>query len=1292
MSYSFEEIMSFHPDNRNVYEEIKKNLPVIVPFVGAGLTQFAYYSWKGALLKLAEKITQEENHRQIEELIQSGDYLTAAQRLEDLRRPANLAQDLVHLFSAKHLDEKQSILHKQAIYLLPRLFRGLVLTTNFDETLEYVYRKCGIQLEASHPGHSELLEQLLRQTQSRGLFKFHGTIHGEQIEYESIIFTRRQYKRHYRKTSALTKDLKNCMQKRTLLFLGCSLGKDLTMDMLQKTIKRGDYYYTIINCEKTNRDDKITELGEKRIRAILYEGDRHEAVRVILEHLLEETDPEAYRLLSYHEGALPKTKIDHRFSYDAEILPLIGREDEQRELEAFLGDEVVPFRWWAVTGPGGAGKSRLAFEFQKQIRAEWKVHYLSAEEYGRLSGLSARLTGKTLLIADYVQEHARELGVWMEELNAQKRSLPLRLLLVERQSRGDAKNADGKKQVHGTDTAWEKQLYCAVRHERALRNVCFRESFLSLLPLSDGDLKEIIKAYAAAIKPWEKELSAEETELLLKKLKEIDPELCRPLYAMFLTDAFIEGMAPEHWNQKNVLDYVLEREQKRLEFRLRYIMELRREDKRLSAVCQYFLCLATVWQDAEVRKIQELCPEEWKKLQEKLELQEKPEELLEQIGMTGLVAGIEKVLALRPDLVGEYYVYDWLIRQQKETAERFLKTVWQQPFPAVIFFNRLMHDYGYLLNETPGNWEVVVPDLFAMSEEAADVGSKLLVNAIIYCMDVYQCKKMASLLERVSDKHPESAEMAVIFAKGLVNLSNKKEKGETKEAVARLEKLTGEHPESKEIALEFAKGLFNLSCDQEERGAKETVTRLEKLTGEHLESAEIALEFAKGLMNLINKQEEREAKETAARLEKLTGKHPESKEIALEFAKGLVNLTSKQEERGAKETVARLEKLTRKHLESEEIALVFAKGLMNLTNRQEERGAKETLDRLEKLAGEHPERADIALEFAKGLMNLTNKQVERGAKETVARLEKLTRKHLESKEIALEFAKGLMNLTNRQEERGAKETVDRLENLTREHQERTEIALEFAKGLMNLTNKQEERGAKETVARLEKLTRKHPESEEISLAFAKCLMNLTNRQEERGAKETVDRLEKLTGEHPERAEIALEFAKGLMNLSNKQGERGAKETVDRLEKLNGEHSESAEIALEFAKGLVNLSNKQGERGAKGTVDRLEKLTGEYPERAEIALVFAKGLLYLSCDQEERGARETVDRLEKLTGEYPERAEIALEFAKGLFYLSCDQEEKEALTTVTRLEKLAGEHPDIPEIVEILKMAKDSDTR
>ena len=56
MSYSFDEIMSYHPTNREVYNEIKRNLSCIVPFIGAGLTQFAYCSWKQALEKLAENI------------------------------------------------------------------------------------------------------------------------------------------------------------------------------------------------------------------------------------------------------------------------------------------------------------------------------------------------------------------------------------------------------------------------------------------------------------------------------------------------------------------------------------------------------------------------------------------------------------------------------------------------------------------------------------------------------------------------------------------------------------------------------------------------------------------------------------------------------------------------------------------------------------------------------------------------------------------------------------------------------------------------------------------------------------------------------------------------------------------------------------------------------------------------------------------------------------------------------------------------------------------------------------
>ena len=53
MAYTFDEIMAFHPDNEDVYREIKQFLPKLVPFIGAGLTRFAYCLWPKALKTLS---------------------------------------------------------------------------------------------------------------------------------------------------------------------------------------------------------------------------------------------------------------------------------------------------------------------------------------------------------------------------------------------------------------------------------------------------------------------------------------------------------------------------------------------------------------------------------------------------------------------------------------------------------------------------------------------------------------------------------------------------------------------------------------------------------------------------------------------------------------------------------------------------------------------------------------------------------------------------------------------------------------------------------------------------------------------------------------------------------------------------------------------------------------------------------------------------------------------------------------------------------------------------------------
>lgn len=141
LAYSFEEIMSYHPDNKYVYSDIKENLSNLVPFVGARLTWFAYHSWKDALTELAGKITNRNDSRQVKKLIRDGHYMDAAQQLENLRTLANLPKEIAHLFSSDHLADKMGELPKEAVSLLPWLFQGLVLTKNFDETLETAYKE-----------------------------------------------------------------------------------------------------------------------------------------------------------------------------------------------------------------------------------------------------------------------------------------------------------------------------------------------------------------------------------------------------------------------------------------------------------------------------------------------------------------------------------------------------------------------------------------------------------------------------------------------------------------------------------------------------------------------------------------------------------------------------------------------------------------------------------------------------------------------------------------------------------------------------------------------------------------------------------------------------------------------------------------------------------------------------------------------------------------------------------------------------------------------------------------------
>ena len=317
MKLTFEDIMNYHPENREVFEDLKRKLPMVVPFVGAGLSvPCGYPQWGKALEGMAKRIGDISKKENVAEIIKQKKYLEAADQLEKILGQNRLANLLLQTFNEEKIASAREHLPEQAVFLLPLLFpKSPAVTTNFDRVLETVYREHQVPFDyVVHPGHPEL-ETKLTQGNIHGLFKIHGDVGKETLEYSSIVFAKRQYDQVYQSGSPLVTRLSQWFKNRILLFLGCSMDVDRTMELLGDVVQKnfGVTHFAILQ-KKNDVDAQLRELEDTLgVRAILYPPEEHIAVRIILEKLLEESRPDIYRSLSYHAGALPKAAHSNSF-------------------------------------------------------------------------------------------------------------------------------------------------------------------------------------------------------------------------------------------------------------------------------------------------------------------------------------------------------------------------------------------------------------------------------------------------------------------------------------------------------------------------------------------------------------------------------------------------------------------------------------------------------------------------------------------------------------------------------------------------------------------------------------------------------------------------------------------------------------------------------------------------------------------------------------------------------------------------------------------------------------------
>ena len=299
MGISFAEIINFKRiNNLAVYSALKKLVlanATLVPFVGAGLSVGICPTWKDLLLKIAKSEGEFFGKGntyliKVQSMLNDGDYEGAASYLSAELKKIRFLRDVQLQIEGNTISWEKI---QESCKILPELFSGGVITTNFDHVIRFVYREKGKDFEDTCIPRSEKDQCYIDRVCNRNehyLLKLHGNI----SQPETLILTKEEYNNNYGNTDYET-ILELLFLTTNFIFLGCSLNRDRTMKVLSDLVKkkkgRDLLYFAILEAPEKTDDEferRVKELEASRIQVIWYPHDKHEAVAVILKELLAE--------------------------------------------------------------------------------------------------------------------------------------------------------------------------------------------------------------------------------------------------------------------------------------------------------------------------------------------------------------------------------------------------------------------------------------------------------------------------------------------------------------------------------------------------------------------------------------------------------------------------------------------------------------------------------------------------------------------------------------------------------------------------------------------------------------------------------------------------------------------------------------------------------------------------------------------------------------------------------------------------------------------------------------------
>jgi hypothetical protein len=188
---------------------------------------------------------------EVKRLISQGKYLNAVQLLYENDK-TQVENHIRNTFSLPTDGQALKERIRGPIEYLPDIADGCIVTTNFDRLIEETYLNRYRPIEGYMHGiqdRSKFVTSLIQG--ERCILKLHGNV-GDQNTY---IFSQQQYNDAYGEeinfTKPLAKTLRQIFVSSSLVFIGCSLEQDRTLDLFSTVVKSKEFeipdHFAILN-------------------------------------------------------------------------------------------------------------------------------------------------------------------------------------------------------------------------------------------------------------------------------------------------------------------------------------------------------------------------------------------------------------------------------------------------------------------------------------------------------------------------------------------------------------------------------------------------------------------------------------------------------------------------------------------------------------------------------------------------------------------------------------------------------------------------------------------------------------------------------------------------------------------------------------------------------------------------------------------------------------------------------------------------------------------------------------